>query len=58
VGTVERIGSQVKRQTIVNTDPSSNIDARVIEVHITLNEASSQKAAKFTNLQVQVVIEQ
>jgi HlyD family secretion protein len=29
-GTVERIDSQVRRQTIVNTDPSANIDARVI----------------------------
>ena len=57
-GTVEWIGSQVRRQTIVNTDPSSNIDARVVEVQATLDAASSQKAAKFTNLQIQVVIEQ
>lgn len=56
-GTVERIGSQVRRQTVVNTDPSTNIDARVIEVHIKLDAISSQKAAKFTNLQVQVVIQ-
>jgi HlyD family secretion protein len=55
-GTVERIGSQVMRQTIVNTDPSANIDARVVEVHVTLDKASSLKAAKFTNLQVNVVI--
>lgn len=57
-GTVERIDSQVRRQEVVNTDPSANIDARVIEVHIALDDISSQKAAKFTNLQVQVVIEQ
>ncbi len=57
-GTVERVGSQVRRQAIVNTDPSANIDARVVEVHINLDDASSQKAAKFTNLQVQVVIKQ
>lgn len=56
-GTVERVGSQVRKQTIVNTDPSANIDARVVEVHVTLDDASSAKAAKFTNLQVQVVIE-
>lgn len=56
-GTVEQVGSQVRRQAIVNTDPSTNIDARVIEVHVTLDAASSQKAAKFTNLQVKVVIE-
>lgn len=56
-GTVEQIDSQVRRQTIVNTDPSANIDARVIEVHIALDAASSQRAAKFTNLQVTAVIE-
>ena len=57
-GTVERVGSQVRRQTIVNTDPSTNIDSRVVEVHAMLDAASNQKAAKFTNLQIQVVIEQ
>lgn len=58
LGTVEQIDSQVRRQTIVNTDPSSNIDGRVVEVHIALDAASSQRAAKFTNLQVTAVIEQ
>jgi HlyD family secretion protein len=55
-GTVDWIGSKVLRQNVVNTDPSENIDARVVEVHVRLDEASSQKAAKFTNLQVRVVI--
>lgn len=58
LGTVQRIDSQVKRQTIVNTDPSTNVDGRVVEVHIALDKASSQRAAKFTNLQVTVEIEQ
>ncbi len=58
MGTVKYVGSQVRRQTIVNTDPSTNIDARVVEAHVNLDGVSSQKAAKFTNLQVQVVIEQ
>lgn len=57
LGTVEQIDSQVKRQTIVNTDPSTNIDGRVVEVHVVLDTASSQRAAKFTNLQVTAVIE-
>ncbi len=56
-GTVDWIGSKVLRQNVVNTDPSENIDARVVEVHVQLDEASSQKAAKFTNLQVKVAIE-
>ena len=55
-GTVSRVGSEVLRQSVVNTDPSVNIDARVVEVYIELNEESSQRAAKFTNLQVQAVI--
>lgn len=58
LGTVERVDSEVKRQVIVNTDPSTNIDGRVIEVHVALDEASSRQAAKFTNLQVTMVIEQ
>jgi HlyD family secretion protein len=57
-GTVERVGSQVRRQAVVNTDPSANIDSRVVEVHVVLDDASSQKAAKFTNLQVKVAIAQ
>ncbi|MEI6063746.1 MAG: ABC exporter membrane fusion protein [Pseudanabaena sp. ELA748] len=57
-GTVERIDRKVRRQTVINTDPSKNIDDRVIEVHIKLDQASSQIAANFTNLQVQVEISQ
>ena len=56
-GTVDWVDVKVQRQTVVNTDPSKNIDARVSEVWARLDEASSQKAAKFTNLQVQVEIE-
>lgn len=56
-GTVERIGLQIQRQNAINTDPSTNIDNRVIKVHIRLDQASSQKAADLTNMQVKVVIE-
>jgi HlyD family secretion protein len=56
-GTVERKGLQVRRQNVVNTDPSSNVDNRVIEVYIRLNLASSQQAADLTNMQVKAVIE-
>jgi HlyD family secretion protein len=55
-GTIERVGIQVKRQNTINADPSSNIDDRVIEVHAILDPASSQMATKFTNLQIQAVI--
>jgi HlyD family secretion protein len=55
-GTVAWIESKVGRQTVVNTDPSTNIDARVVKTHIKLDPASSKKAAQFTNLQVQVEV--
>ncbi len=55
-GTVEHIGLQVQRQNIVNTDPSANIDGRIVEVKVRLDEASSQKVAGLTNLQVKVAI--
>lgn len=56
-GKVDRKGLQVRRQNVVNTDPSSNIDNRVVEVYIRLDDVSSQKAANLTNMQVKAVIE-
>ncbi|MEB3216645.1 MAG: HlyD family efflux transporter periplasmic adaptor subunit [Nostocales cyanobacterium 94392] len=56
-GIVDQIGLQVQRQNVVNSDPSTNIDSRVVEVHVRLNDESSEKAARFTNLQVRAVVE-
>ncbi|MGB7444177.1 MAG: ABC exporter membrane fusion protein [Coleofasciculaceae cyanobacterium] len=56
-GKVERIGLQVEQQQVVNEDPTANIDAKVVEVHIKLDEASSQKVAGLTNLQVTATIQ-
>ncbi|MCC5655848.1 ABC exporter membrane fusion protein [Nostoc sp. XA010] len=56
-GIVDRKGLQVRRQNVINTDPANNIDNRVVEVHIRLDEASSQKAATLSNMQVKAVIE-
>jgi len=36
-GKVEKIGLQVSKQNLTNTDPSSNIDNRIVKVHIRLN---------------------
>ncbi|MGD1905535.1 MAG: HlyD family efflux transporter periplasmic adaptor subunit [Leptolyngbyaceae cyanobacterium] len=55
-GTVEWVGLKVEQQGVINTDPSQNIDAKVIEVRVRLDEPSSQVAATFTNLQVEVEI--
>ena len=56
-GEVDRISSKVRRQDVINTDPSENIDSRVVEVYIKLNKASSEVASKFTNLQIEAEIE-
>ncbi|MEB3884945.1 HlyD family efflux transporter periplasmic adaptor subunit [Lyngbya sp. CCY1209] len=55
-GKVDRIGLQIQRQDVINADPSANIDGRVIEVRVRLDEASSEKVSGLTNLQVRVVI--
>jgi HlyD family secretion protein len=55
-GKVERIGLQVQKQNLTNTDPAANVDNRIIKVYIRLNPVSSQQAAKFTNMQVKAII--
>jgi HlyD family secretion protein len=55
-GTIDRVGIRVKRQNIINADPTSNIDDRIVEVHVALDPDSSHKAAKLTSLQIQAVI--
>ncbi|MBW4559255.1 MAG: biotin/lipoyl-binding protein [Trichormus sp. ATA11-4-KO1] len=57
LGTVDWVGWKVQQQNIINSDPTENIDSRVVEAHVQLDDISSQKAAKFTNLQVKAVIE-
>ncbi len=55
-GTVTQVGLQVNPQDVVSTDPTADVDQRVVEVKIRLNEADSQQAATLTNLQVNVMI--
>lgn len=56
-GHIAQIGLQIKKQNLINTDATSNIDSRVIKVRIKLNSSSNKKAAKLTNMQVKVVIQ-
>jgi HlyD family secretion protein len=56
-GSIDRVGWKVKRQNIINSDPASNLDSRVVEVYVRLDEASSKQAEKLTNMQVKAVIE-
>jgi HlyD family secretion protein len=51
-GKVVQVGVRVQRQNVVNSDPSSNIDARVVEVRVKLDSASTQQVSALTNLQV------
>lgn len=53
-GTVERLGLKVNRQSIIGEDPAASLDARVIDVLVKLDGASSQRAAALTGLQVRV----
>lgn len=57
VGTVEEIGLEIGKQTILNTDPASDVDARVVEVRILLSPQDSQRVAGLTNLQVNVIVD-
>lgn len=51
-GVVSRIGLEVGRQVLTDANPAANTDARVVKVYVALDEASSQVARRFTNLQV------
>ncbi|MEG4172657.1 MULTISPECIES: HlyD family efflux transporter periplasmic adaptor subunit [unclassified Microcoleus] len=56
-GTVTEIGHTVQRQNVINTDPTANIDARIVEVRVQLDPESSQKVVNLTNLQVEMSIQ-
>jgi len=56
-GTVERTGLQIGQQQVVNEDPTANIDAKVVDVYVRLDEADSQRVAGLTNLQVTATIQ-
>ncbi len=56
-GSVVAIGIQIGRQTITSNDPAANTDARVVDVIIALDDASSARAARYTNLEVVVRID-
>jgi HlyD family secretion protein len=55
-GTVAEIGLQIGKKDVLGTDPAADADARVVEVKIRLDAASSEQVRGLTNLQVNVVI--
>ncbi|BAZ10883.1 heterocyst specific ABC-transporter, membrane fusion protein DevB homolog [Calothrix sp. NIES-4071] len=56
-GKVAQIGLQVNPQDVLSTDPTADVNGRIVEVKIHLDPESNRKASAFTNLQVNVVID-
>jgi HlyD family secretion protein len=55
-GKVEKIGMQVDKQDAFDDNPLEQTDNKIIEVKISLDQASSKKVTNLSNLQVQTVI--
>ncbi|MBX9667850.1 MAG: efflux RND transporter periplasmic adaptor subunit [Candidatus Obscuribacterales bacterium] len=55
-GKVVSIGRRVKRQNVINSDPTANIDERIVDVKVQLDDQSSKRLSGFTDLQVKVAI--
>jgi HlyD family secretion protein len=51
-GTVDRLGHAVRRQTVINADPATATDARVVEVQVTLPPEAGARTARLSRLQV------
>jgi HlyD family secretion protein len=51
-GRVTRIGVRISDQSILSTDPAAVVDARIIEVWLRLDEASSKATRDLSGLQV------
>ncbi|MEC4984610.1 MAG: biotin/lipoyl-binding protein [Oscillatoria sp. PMC 1068.18] len=54
-GEVDEIGLKIGKKDVLGTDPTAEVDARVVEVRIRLND--SEKVASLTNLTVDVLID-
>ena len=54
-GAVERIGLRIGKQDVLGTDPVADVDARVVEVEVRLDDP--EPAARLTNLRVDVLFE-
>lgn len=51
-GMVSEIGFAVERQTVMRDDPAANSDARIIKVKVNLDDESSLRVSRLTNLEV------
>jgi len=55
-GTVTEVGRKIGRKDVLNTDPAADVDARVVEVKISLTPEDSQKVSGLTYAKVLVEI--
>jgi HlyD family secretion protein len=55
-GTVTQIGLQIGKKDILNTDPAADVDARVVEVKISVSPVASRRVANLTYSKVVVKI--
>ncbi|UKO99509.1 HlyD family efflux transporter periplasmic adaptor subunit [Nostoc sp. UHCC 0870] len=55
-GTVTEIGRRIGKKDVLNTDPAADVDARVVEVKITLSPEDSEKVSGLTYAKVMVEI--
>jgi HlyD family secretion protein len=55
-GIVDKIGLQIGKKDILATDPAAQVDSRVVEVKIRLDQEDSKLVAGLTNLRVTVKI--
>ncbi|MGF1575420.1 MAG: efflux RND transporter periplasmic adaptor subunit [Cyanophyceae cyanobacterium] len=56
-GVVDQVGLQIGKRDVLSTNPAADVDVRVVEVKIRLDQQSSQQVAGLTNMQVNVAIE-
>lgn len=56
-GAVKQVGYKVNRRDIFSTNPTADVDSRVVEVRIALDPTSSQRVATFSRMQVLARIE-
>jgi hypothetical protein len=54
---LENLKIQINKKDALNTDPTADIDARVVEVKIRLNPQDSQRVKALTRLNVKVSID-
>jgi HlyD family secretion protein len=56
IGIVDQVGLEIAKKDVLDTDPASDVDARVVEVKVRLSEVDSQRVAGLSNLSVKVAI--